>query len=285
MSENIDTALVKGFEQGVTLLAQQEGSRLRAHVDVRSPGPGEEFSFDQVGIADPSEVTTRHSDTPIGDIPHDRRWVTPITYSRGEYIDKADMIRSLNDFTNPYTRGLGMGFGRQQDRAIIAAASATARTGKTSGTSTESFPGANQIAHGGVGLTLAKLNETAKILRAAEMPKPWAIAVSAEQIEDVMNDPTITSGDYNSVRLLNQGEIDTFAGFTWVQTELLTVATSVRTCLAWSKMGMLLAVAQEPTAAIDRIPEKNNSTLVQYQADFGATRMQQLAVVEIACSE
>jgi hypothetical protein len=182
MSTQIDTALVKGFEQGVTLLAQQEGSRLRRAVDARTVGPGEEFSFDQVGEADPVELTTRHADTPQGNISHDRRWATPKTFARAELIDKADMVRSLNDFANPYTRALGMGFGRQMDREIIAAALATARTGKTSSTSTESFDTTNcRIAHGGVGLNLAKLNEAAYILRKYEMPKPWFLVVTLQQ--------------------------------------------------------------------------------------------------------
>jgi len=286
MSVNIDTALVKGFETGVTMLAQQEGSRLRGAVDVRMVGPGEEFSFDQLGVAEPQELTTRHADTPISDIPHDRRWVVPKTFARAELLDKPDQLKTINDFTNPYTNAIGMGMGRQWDREIIGAALATAKTGKTSSTSTESFDTTNnRIAHGSAGLTLAKINQAAKILRKYEHPKPWYMVVTAEQIEDVMNDSTITSGDYNAIRLLNAGEISSFGGFEWISTELLSVASSIRSCLAWSKMSMLLAIEEEAFSEIGPRADKNYSIQVYHRRMFGATRMQLHGVVEVQCSE
>ena len=287
MSVNIDTALIKGFEQGVTLLAQQEGSRLRDCVDVRMVGPGEEFSFDQLGIAEPEELAVRHADTPISNIPHDRRWVVPKTYARAELIDKPDALKTINDFTNPYLRAIAMGFGREMDRQIIAAALATALTGKTSATATEDFDTTtNQIAHGGTGLTLAKINQAAKILRTYEHPKPWYMIVAADQIEDVMNDPTLTSADYNTVRALMSGEIHEFGGFTWRTTQLLSVdATPTRSCLAWSKQSMLLAMLENPFSEIGPRADKNYATQVYYRSEFGATRMQLRGVVEVQCSE
>lgn len=284
MSVNIDTGLIKGFETGVTHLAQQEGSRLRDCVDFRLVGPGEEFSFDQLGIAEPSELMNRNADTPISDIPHDRRWAIPKTFVRAELIDKPDQLKSINDWSNPYLRGIAMGFGRQMDREIIAAALATARTGKTSATATETFDTANnQIAHGAVGLTLAKINQAAKILRSYEIPKPWYLVVSAEQIEDVMNDGTITSADYNTVRALMAGEIDTFGGFTWRTTELIDYASSTWSCLAWGKTAMLLAMLEAPYSNITQESAKNFATQVYYRSEFGATRMLYHGVVEIQC--
>ena len=286
MSVNIDTSLVKGFERGVTILAQQEGSRLRDCVDVRMVGPGEEFSFDQIGEADPLELTTRHADTPISDIAHDRRWVTPKTFARAELIDKPDALKTINDFTNPYLRAIAMGFGRQMDREIINAALATARTGKTSGTATEDFPTAtNRIAHGGVGMTLAKMNNAAKILRTYEHPKPWYMVVSADQIEDMMNDGTATSADYNSMRLLMSGEIEEYGGFIWRTTQLLDTDGTTRSCLAWSKLSMLLAILEQPFSRISERDDKNYTTQVYYRSLFGSTRMQQRGVVEVQCTE
>ena len=286
MSVNIDTALVKGFETGVTLLAQQEGSRLRDCVDVRMVGPGEEFSFDQLGIAEPEEISTRHADTPISNIDHDRRWVTPRTWARAELIDKPDALKTINDFTNPYLRAIALGMGRQWDRDIITAAKATARTGKTSGTGTESFPAGNIIASGSVGMTLAKINEAAKLLRKKEMPKPWFMVVSADQIEDLMNDGTMTSADYNTVRMLMAGDVNEFGGFTWKTTQLLAVdATPDRTCLAWSKPMMLLAMLENPFSRITEESAKNYSTQVYYRSEFGSTRMQEYGVVDIQCTE
>ena len=287
MSTGITTAMIKGFETGVTHLAQQEGSRLRGCVDNRTVGPGEEFSFDQLDTITPLELSTRHADTPQGNVGHDRRWVVPKTYAHGEMIDKPDMLKTINSFANPYVRAMAMGFGRQQDSDIITAATATALTGKTSGTSTETFVGGdNTIASGSVGMTLAKINQAAKVLRKYEHPKPWYMVVAADQIEDLMNDSTMTSADYNTVRMLMSGEVDTFGGFHWVTTQLLAVdSTPDRTCLAWSKDSMLLATLEQPFSRITEESTKNFLTQVYYRNVFGATRMQQRGVVNIQCTE
>jgi len=285
MSVNIDTALVKGFETGVMMVAQQEGSRLADTVRYEKVARGEEFSFDALGTSDPAELTTRHAPTPVGNIDHTRRWVNPKLFARAELLDKPDQLRSINDFTNPYTRAIGMGFGRQRDREIIAAALATAKSGKT-GSGTEAFPTAtHQIVHGSGGMSLTKINQDAKILRKYEVPKPWFMVCSADQIEDVMNDSTITSADYNSVRLLMQGEIDTFAGFKWRTTQLLDLASTTRSCLAYGRDSLLLAVQLGDESRISERDDLNYATQVYFRAMFGATRLDEVGVVEVQCTE
>jgi hypothetical protein len=285
MSLNIDTALVKGFETGVIMVAQQAGSVLRDTVRPERVARGEEFAFDALGTSDPAELTTRHAPTPLGNIAHTRRWAIPKQFARAEGIDKADKLRTINDFTNPYTRAIGMGFGRQFDRELILAALATAKTGKT-GTGTAPFPtSTHRIVHGSVGLTLIKLNQAAKILRKYLTPKPWTLVVSAEQIEDVMNDSTITSADYNAVKLLMQGEVDTFAGFRWRVTELLDISGTTRSCLAYGAESMLLATQEEPESRISERDDLNYMTQVYFRSMFGATRLDETGVVEVQCTE
>ena len=285
MSVNIDTALVKGFETGVIMVAQQQGSALRDTVRPETVAKGEEFAFDALGTSDPAELTVRHAPTPMGNIQHTKRWVSPHIFARAEGIDKPDKLRTVNDFTNPYTRAIGMGFGREFDRQTIAAALATAKTGKT-GSGTAAFPTAtHRIVHGSAGLTLIKLNQAAKILRVNSIPKPWTLVVTGEQIEDVMNDSTITSADYNTVRLLMQGEMDTFAGFRWRVTELLTKVSTTRSCLAYGRDSMLLATQLEPESRISEREDLNYLTQVYFRSMFGATRLDEVGVVEVQCTE
>jgi hypothetical protein len=286
MSLNIETALVKGFETGVMQVAQQMGSELRDTVRVERVSRGEEFAWDRLGSSDPAEISTRHAKTPMGNIAHTKRWASPHVFARAEGIDKADALRTINDFTNPYTEAIGMGFGREFDRQIIAAASATAKTGKT-GSGTEAFPTTtHRIVHGSAGMNLIKINQAAKILRQNHIPKPWYMVVTAEQIEDVMNDSTITSADYNTVRLLMQGDVDTFGGFKWRVTELLSVdATPTRTCLAYGKRSLLLAVQKEPESRVSERDDLNYLTQVWFQSMIGATRLDEVGVVEVQCNE
>jgi hypothetical protein len=150
-----------------------------------------------------------------------------------------------------------------------------------------SFPAAYTIAAGGNGLTLGKIINAKKILKIAENDpmQPWYLAYTGEQLEDVLNDSTITSADYNSVRALQTGEINTFMGFTWVHTQLLPVAATVRSCYAWVRDCMLLGISTDISGAVDRRPDKNNGLQLQYTMDLGATRMDETGVVEILCQE
>tara|TARA_R110000765_G_scaffold66149_2_gene128094 strand:+ start:173 stop:364 length:192 start_codon:yes stop_codon:yes gene_type:complete len=63
------------------------------------------------------------------------------------------------------------------------------------------------------------------------------------------------------------------------------VASSVRTCFAWAEDGLKLAVGKDVMAKIEDRADKSYSTQVFYCASFGATRMEEEKIVEIACSE
>jgi hypothetical protein len=101
----------------------------------------------------------------------------------------------------------------------------------------------------------------------------------------LLNDSTITSADYNSVKMLVSGEINTFMGFNWIHTEQLGVASSIRTCLAWCQDAVLLGISTEASGDVSRRPDKNNGLQVSYSMDQGATRMNEVGCVEILCDE
>ena len=58
-----------------------------------------------------------------------------------------------------------------------------------------------------------------------------------------------------------------------------------RQVIAFAQDGMKLAIGKEPTARIDERADKSYATQVYYCASFGATRMEEAKVVEIACTE
>ncbi len=287
MSTQITTGFIYGWAQGITLLAQQKMTRFRGSVRVETGLTGDRTFYDQLGSVTAQKRTTRHGDTPLTDTPQSRRMVTPSTFEHADLIDNPDKLRILNDPTNDYTRVFAAAFGRAMDDEIIASALGTASTGQIGGTSTSHPAGDFQIAHGSVGLTLGKLITANKVLRENENDPQdgFFLACSAEQIEDVLNDSTITSADYNSVRLLMTGDIDTFMGFKWIQTERLAATGSARRCLAWAKNSLLLGIGLEPRGRISERPDKSYSTQIYYEMDIGATRMDETGVIEILCSE
>lgn len=285
MSTQITTAFSQQFSTNVQLLSQQMGSILRGGVSEESV-TGEKAFFDQVGAAAAVKRTSRHQDTPMVDTPHSRRMVTMDAYEWADLIDDADKVQMLIDPTSTYARAAAAAMGRAMDDAIIAAATGTSLTGKAGGTSTTMLA-ANQIAHGSADLTLAKLIEAKKILDLGSVDPsiPRHIAVGPDQIEALLNSTTVTSSDFNTVKALVQGEINTFMGFQFHVTTRLAKSGNIRTCFAWAEDGIKLAVGKDVTSRIDERADKSYSTQVYYCAQFGSTRMEEEKVVSLECDE
>jgi hypothetical protein len=286
MSVQITTAFVNQFSSNIQMLSQQMGSLLRNAVDVETVN-GEKAFFDQVGSAAAVLRTTRHADTPLIDTPHSRRMVTMSDYEYADLIDDQDKVRLLVDPTSTYARAAAAAMGRAMDDVIISAALGTSLTGKD-GTTSTAFDSNNQIAVGAAGLTLAKLIEAKEILDSNDVDPsiPRYIAVSPKQITNLLDDPEVTSADYNTVRALVKGELDTYVGFKFVTTNRLGLdGSGDRRCFAWAMDGIKLAVGKEPTARIDERADKSYATQVYYCMSVGATRMEEAKVVEILCDE
>ena len=286
MSTQITTAFVNQFSSNVQMLSQQMGSLLRTAVDSESVN-GEKAFFDQVGAASAVLRTSRHADTPLVETPHSRRMVTMSDYEYADLIDDQDKVRLLVDPTSTYSRAAAAAMGRAMDDVIITAALGTANTGKDGSTST-ALPSGQKIAHGSAGLTIAKLVSAKEILDAASVDPsiPRYIVVSPKQISDLLNNTTVTSSDFNTVKALAQGEINSFVGFQFiVSNRLNTDSNSDRQVIAFASDGIKLAVGKEPAARIDERDDKSYSTQVYYCQSIGATRMEEEKVVEIACNE
>lgn len=279
------------------MLIQQQGSVLRNAVRLES-FTGEEAYFEQLGLATAVKRTSRHADTPRIDIPHARRKVIPEDYETADYIDQQDKLRLLAEFNNPYAQAQAMAIGRGMDDAIIKAALGNALTGHTGGT-TVGIGSGNQIAVNytegaatNTGLTVAKLRQAKLILDSNDngFTEERYIACHPQQIRELLQDNTVTSSDYNTIRTLVDGKVDTFMGFKFIPstrfkalTETYSAATDIYQIFAWRKSGLLLAVNQDIKVEIDRLPTKSYSTQVYSCATFGATRMQEGSVVQISC--
>ena len=285
MSTQITTAFVQQFSSNVQLLSQQMGSLLRGSVSEESV-TGEKAFFDQVGSSAALKRTSRHGDTPIVDTPHSRRMVTMDTYEWADLIDDADKVRMLIDPTSAYARTAAAAMGRAMDDAIIDAAIGTAKTGKSGATST-TLPSSQQIAAGSADLTLDKLLEAKKKfdLASVDASIPRFMVVGPDQIESLLGNTTVTSSDFNTVKSLVQGEIDTFMGFKFIVSTRLNKSGNNRQCFAFAGDGIKLAMGKDVMARIEERADKSFSTQVYYCSTFGATRMEEEKVVQIDCDE
>ncbi len=286
MSFQVDTAFVKQYSSTLQYLVQQKGSRLREAVRTETL-TGEEAYYDQIGTTEAKEKTARHGDSPLISTPHSRRRVNQRDFEWGDLVDKPDKVRLLVDPTSNYLQSAMWSLGRRMDDIVIEAASASSLTGKN-GTVSVPLPASQKIAVGAAGLTLAKLISAKEILDAGEVDpdEPRYIAVTARQVTNLLNTTEVKSSDYNSVKALVAGQIDTFMGFKFIRTQRLAVdGAASRLVLAWVKSGLLLAIGQDMQGQIAPRPDKSFSTYVYACLSCAATRMEEAKIVEIACLE
>ena len=285
MSNQITTAFSQQFGSTVALLSQQRGSIFRNAVRNESV-VGEKAFFDQVSSVSAVKRTTRHSDTPLVEVPHSRRQVVMYTYEFADLIDDADQVATIVDPTSAYAQSAASAMNRAVDDEIIAAATGTAKTGKAGSTSTD-LAASHIIAHGSAGLTVAKLLSAKEQLDLASVDPsiPRHIAVAPQQITNLLNTTEVKSSDFNTVKALARGELNSYLGFTFHVSNRLALDSTTRTCFAWAQDGILLAIGQDQKSRIEERSDKSFSTQIYYSQTVGATRMEEDKVVSILCTE
>lgn len=293
MSVQITTAFVEQYSANLRHLSQQMDSRLRNTVEIESV-TGKNAFFEQLGSTAAQLRTTRHADTPRVDTPHARRRVSLADYDWADLIDNEDKVRMLIDPASEYARAAVMAMNRTIDDVIITAADGTAYTGVDGSTSTAfdtNMVVDVQVRDVGVsaadlGLNVAKLIEAKRLLDANEVDPmdPRTLVVNARQLASLLNSTKATSSDYNAVKALVSGELNSFMGFNFVRSERIgTDANSDDKVLFYARSGIKLAFGRDITGRISERPDKNYSVQVFASMTLGATRMEEAKVGYIEC--
>jgi hypothetical protein len=307
MSTEITTAFVKQYSAEVFHLSQQKGSRLQDKVR-RETQKGKSAFYDRIGSVTAQKKVSRHSDTPQIDTPHSRRRVTLSDYEWADLIDKEDLRRLLQNPAGDYALAAMWAMGRAKDDEIIEAANGSAYGGEEGGTEV-ALPNTQKLASvssGFVDMNVGLLRGIKKIFDAGEVEPSIKryCAFTSSQSESLLSETEVTSSDFNTVRALVMGDINTFLGFEFVMTERLdtqvdalsaNTTTGVvgsgssvigqRRCVFWAKDGLLLATADDVQAEIERRSDKSYSTQVYVSMGIGATRMEEKKVVIGLCAE
>lgn len=290
MSSNITTSFVEQYSSNVQMLSQQMGSKLRSSVDEESI-VGKNAFFEQIDSTAAVLRTSRHGDTPQIDTPHSRRRVSLADYEWGDLIDDADKIRALVDPTSAYAKNAAAAMNRAMDDVIITAMNASASTGVAGATST-ALPSSQKTATSNQsdGLTIAKLLSAKKILDTNDIDpsRKRFIVCGPQQISDLLGTTSVTSADFNTVRALSTGEVNSFLGFEFIMSTRLNFDasnTDDRLVFAYTEDAIKLAIGSDIKANISERADKSYSTQVYYAMSLGAVRMEEKAVVQIPCHE
>ncbi len=286
MSNEIETHRVQRFFEGIMILAQQKISKLRNTVRTESGIKAKIAFFDQIGATSMVERTTRHTDTPLIEIPHRRRSVIMKFFHTADLVDEADILEVINDPTSSYGQVMAMAAARTIDEQIAQKFFATAQTGET-GTDTADHPGSHQIASGSDPMTIAKLLAAKRILDESEEDPTQKRhgGVSAKQIEDMLNTTEVASSDFNTVKALAMGEINSYCGFDFTRYEGFPQVGAERANPFWSESAMLLAIGQDVKGRVSERDDKDYATQIYYSLRVGSTRMNETGVVRVLNTE
>jgi len=290
MSIQITTSFVEQYSSNVTMLSQQMGSKLRGSVDVETIN-GKNAFFDQVGVTAAQIRTSRHGDTPQIDTPHSRRRLSLADYEWADLVDDVDKVRMLIDPTSSYAKAAASAMNRSIDDVIITAMNASASTGVAGGTST-ALPSTQKTATSDQsdGLTIAKLLSAKKIMDDNDVDPSLKrfIVCGPQQISDLLGTTSVTSADFNTVRALSTGEVNSFLGFEFIMSTRLNkdaTNTTDRLVFAYTEDAIKLGMGKDISAKISERADKSYSTQVYYCMSLGAVRMEEKKVVQIPCHE
>ena len=301
MSDPITTAFVQQYTSNVAFLLQQMGSRFRGLVMEGAHVGKAAVVVEQFGSTAAQKKISRHSDTPLIQVPQDRRWVYPTDYEWADLIDDQDKLRLLIDPTSPLAQAGAMALGRSIDDEIVGAFFGTAYTGESGGTAV-TFPSAQDVAatvggtSGNVGLNVDKLRSARRLLRKAEVDLDNEQAhcmIDAEKENDLLNQAQIINADYNARPVLTDGKLASYLGFDFHHSERIPGGdtslaspsiTSGHDIPVWVSSGMHLGMWNDINGRIDPRADKSYSTQVYAKGTFGATRVEEKRVVRIKCA-
>ncbi|MDR0882567.1 MAG: hypothetical protein LBP55_08490 [Candidatus Adiutrix sp.] len=288
----IEDHQVLQFTRNVELLLQQKSARLAGAVTTATYRGAAAQSVLQFGEVDMNPLSPGSGagqwkgDTVWSEIEHHQRWVFPSDFALSLPLSGPDQARTLVDPRSPYAEAMRAAYARQVDDLIISAANGPAKTGKFDNLQTTSFP-ADQVLDEAGGLTIEKIIEAKeRLLAAGNDPEEERFLVCSEkQLSDLLKNTKVQSADFNTVRALSKGEIDTFVGFKFISTERLKLASGKRQCLAWVKSGLHFGAFRPLETKADERPDKNYVWQIYMRAAIGATRTQEKKVVQINCLE
>ena len=291
---NIPNHFTTQFDSNWKHLVQQKNSRLKEYCTIDSI-EGKEKSYNQLDATSMTQITDRSRDTRISDQAMAKRWIRPLNYDCAKLVDEFDeqFLGEVVLPTSPIIQSHAAAYARTCDKIIIDALGGTAFTGTTGTTATVLPAGqkiaANYVESGAVansGLTIAKLRAAKFLFDSNEVDEEEEriMVVSAKQLQDLLRTVEATSADYNTVRALVDGTLNTFMGFKFRRSQQLPLAVDIRSCFAYVKSGIILAERGLKTM-MDVRPDLSHSLQIRSVASLAAVRMEEKKVVEIACDE
>lgn len=280
MSKSLTTNAAKIFEDEVKAAYQGSG-KLRRRVRVKSNVRGSQYQFHiySKGVAQ-QKLSSQSDVTPMG-LAHTNQTATLTNWVAPEFTDIFDQAEVPYDERGPLTDAIGKALSRREDQLIIDALDATSTTNTVS----------TDIGGTGTNLNTAKLRSAKGLLDANGVPADQRCFVGST---DGLNNgllalTDVTSSDFNTVKALVNGEINTWLGFDydWIETRTeggLPLSSGARTNFAFHMLACGLAIGIDMRTEVNYVPIKT-SWLACGIFKAGSVAIDDAGIVEMTTTE
>jgi len=247
MSKNLSAVAVIEFDSMVKHAYQGMGL-LKGAVTVRNNVVGDTYKFLRMGNSLANQKSTSDLVTPM-DVGHEFKTATLSNWNAPEYTDIFDAAEVNFDEKQELASTIAGALGRRSDQLVIDAMDA-------------STPLTTAIPEGGTNLTMAKVIEAQVALRDQGVPNTELFAaIDAQGLGGLLNDEKATSADYQAIKALVSGEINTLCGFQFIVIETrneggLTVAANIVDSWFFQRPAVGLAIGIDMKTEINWIPER-----------------------------
>jgi hypothetical protein len=279
MSISLSNAFVTLFDAEVKQ-AYQGKAMLVGAVRQRRGVEGSTVKFPKVGRGVATARISQTDVTPLN-VGFSNVTCTLQDWNAAEYSDIFSQAKVNFDERSELVQVLGNAIGRRQDQLILDALTAATGTGTVG----------NDIGGTDTNLNVAKLRDAKRLLDRANVPPEGRhIILHASGLASLLSETAVTSSDFNTVKALVSGEINTFLGFTFhvmgdrTEGGLIIDGSLDRTCFAFHKDAIGYAEGIAPRTEVNYIPEKT-SFLVNSVFSAGAIAIDAEGIVKITARE
>ena len=279
MAQLISNAFVTLFDAEVKQ-AYQASRSLAGIVRERNGVEGSTVKFPKIGKGSATLRVPQTDVSPLN-VSYSQVTATMADWNAAEYSDIFHQQKVNFDERRELVQVVSNAIGRRMDQIILDALAA----------SSTSLTVSNDIGATDSNLNVAKLRRAKKLLDANNVPMEGrSMVISASGLEGLLGETQTTSADYNSVKALVSGEIDTFLGFKFItigdrsEGGLPIDGSLDRTCYAFHRDAVGLGIGMNQRTEINYVPEKT-SFLVNSMFSAGAVAIDDEGIVKITCRE
>ncbi len=279
MAINLSTAFVTLFDAEVKQAYQAE-AMLRGAVRVRSGVEGSTYKFPKIGKG-VAQVRVPQTDVTPLNVTYGQVTVTLGDFIAAEYSDIFMQQKVNFDERRELVQVVSKAIGRRQDQIILDALDA----------SSTSLTVSHDIGGTETNMNVAKLRDAKKKLDAGNVPSgDRHIIIHANSLASMLSETSVTSSDFNTVKALVAGEINTFLGFMFhvmgdrAEGGLPIDGSSDRTIYAFHKDAVGMAEGIAPKTEINYVPEKT-SFLIASMFSAGAVAIDDEGIVKITARD